>query len=76
MSLWDILQQITAFRDVHAGLWPSRAYLSRDTIRQSRMPVGPTYVVAETGHIGSHTFGVADWFTDPSVPLNELRLES
>ncbi len=72
MVVADLLTAVYAYKDAHGGRFPARGYVSPETASLF-CPLG--YVLPDDGHFGHHALGVGDWFTDHTMPNEQVRLE-
>lgn len=71
MTIADLLTAVYQFHGAH-GYFPSRGYVSpRAALEMASLG----YVLPRDGHVGHDTFGVADWFIDPTLTDTDIRLE-
>ena len=73
MTLMDIVDRVLGFEVVHR-VWPTKAYVSEATAARIMAGCEPLWN-APSELFARDQLGVAEWFVDPSLGDDDLRLE-
>ncbi len=72
MVVADLLTAVYAYVEAHGGRFPARGYVSPETASL----FGPEgYVLPADGRFGQHALGVGEWWTDRTMPNEQVRFE-
>lgn len=72
MSAGDVLMAVAKWQETHEG-FPERVYVNLNTAESLAGKITTWVAPRQFGH---EALGVTEWYVDPSLGDDELRLES